>query len=166
MKPSLRSSALSGTQSNLLLFSLGSKEVFGIDVFTVREVCERVPVTQTPMASDVLQGVISLRGMLMPVIDLACAIGMPSSAQRHKMIITDIGGRTQALLVAEVDRIVRLEASELRSPGAISMREAPSLHAIAELPDGGLVSILDLGQVIGQLLGHSDPTAQPELEAA
>jgi len=55
----------------LLLFSLGSTEVFGINVFKVREVCETLPITRTPNMPAGVEGIISLRGSILPVIDLA-----------------------------------------------------------------------------------------------
>ena len=54
----------------LLLFSLGSTEIFGINVFKVREVCESLPITRTPNMPNGVEGIISLRGIILPVLDL------------------------------------------------------------------------------------------------
>src|SRR5690606_38827011 len=73
----------------LLLFSLGGSEVFGINVFKVREVCELIPITRTPNVPRGVEGIISLRGAILPVIDLATTINMKTDAPRTKLLITE-----------------------------------------------------------------------------
>ena len=55
----------------LLLFSLGGRETFGINVFKVREVCEVIPITETPNMPVGVAGIVSLRGAILPVISLS-----------------------------------------------------------------------------------------------
>ena len=59
----------------LLLFSLGGGEVFGINVFKVREVCETIPITKTPNVPPGVEGIISLRGAILPVIGTEIVLG-------------------------------------------------------------------------------------------
>ena len=61
----------------LLLFSLGGNETFGINVFKVREVCETMAITKTPNMPAGVEGIISLRGNIIPVIDLAICLNLP-----------------------------------------------------------------------------------------
>ncbi len=140
----------------LLLFSLGSSEVFGINVFKVREVCETLPITQTPNMPAGVEGIISLRGSILPVIDLAHCLRMGNAESRSKLIITEFSSHTQAFLVHDVDRIVRVDWEQVRSPQSIGQLQSTMITALTELPDGKLVSILDVEQILGEVIGEGD----------
>jgi two-component system chemotaxis response regulator CheV len=144
---------LAGTnRMELLLFSLGGKEVFGINVFKVREVCETPEITRAPNMPKGVEGIISLRGTIIPVIDLATFIGEGFEAA-SKLIITEFSGHTQAFRVAEVDRIVRLDWDSVKSPQGLLAQSNHLVTAITELADGKLVSILDVEQVLHDTFG-------------
>lgn len=95
----------------ILLFSLGTQEIFGINVFKVREVTKTPPVTQTPNMPPGIEGVISLRGHIIPVISLASffKISDAGNASESTMLVTKYSRRTQGFLVHDVDRIVRVD---------------------------------------------------------
>ena len=91
----------------ILLFSLGTREIFGINVFKVREVTKTPPVTQTPNMPEGIEGVISLRGHIIPVISLASFFDLTDrhDASEGTMMVTEYSGRTQGFLVHDVDRM-------------------------------------------------------------
>ena len=66
-----RTKLAGSNKMEILLFSLGTHETFGINVFKVREVSPTPPITKTPNMPDGVEGVISLRGNIIPVISLA-----------------------------------------------------------------------------------------------
>ncbi len=146
----------------LLLFSLGSTEIFGINVFKVREVCESLPITRTPNMPNGVEGIISLRGIILPVLDLAACLNMYSEAPKTKLIITEFSSHTQAFLVADVDRIVRVDWEQVKSPQAIGQGHSSMITALTELPEGKLVSILDVEQILGDVIGEPE---MPQIEA-
>ncbi|WP_199104704.1 chemotaxis protein CheW, partial [Aquitalea sp. ASV11] len=84
-----------------LLFSLGHdqrtgrKEVFGINVFKVREVMRTPEITSAPEMPSSVEGMVSLRGSLVPVIDLAKYAGIVTSNKPEIMIVTEYNGHTQ-----------------------------------------------------------------------
>jgi len=146
----------------LLLFSLGSTEVFGINVFKVREVCESIPITKTPNMPNGVEGIISLRGIILPVLDLATCLNMYCEPPRTKLIITEFSSHTQAFLVADVDRIVRVDWEQVKSPQSIGQGHSSMITALTELPDGKLVSILDVEQILGDVIGEPEmPPIEP-----
>jgi two-component system chemotaxis response regulator CheV len=146
----------------LLLFSLGSTEVFGINVFKVREVCESIPITKTPNMPNGVEGIISLRGIILPVLDLATCLNMYCEPPRTKLIITEFSSHTQAFLVADVDRIVRVDWEQVKSPQSIGQGHSSMITALTELPDGKLVSILDVEQILGDVIGEPEmPAIEP-----
>jgi two-component system chemotaxis response regulator CheV len=146
----------------LLLFALGGNETFGINVFKVREVCETMPITKTPNMPAGVEGIISLRGSIIPVIDLAVCLNLPFEGERTKLIITEFSSHTQAFLVADVDRIVRVDWELVKSPQSMAMNAVGLITAITELPGGKLVSILDVEQILSNVIGED---IVPHLEA-
>lgn len=146
----------------LLLFSVSGTETLGINVFKVREVCEMMAVTPAPNLPEGVAGLISLRGSVIPVIDLAVCIGMAPGTGAGKLIITEFSGHIQAFRVDEVDRIVRVDWENVRAPQAVLMKAADLVNAITELPNGRIVAILDVEQILSNVMGDE---ALPEMEA-
>jgi two-component system chemotaxis response regulator CheV len=150
----------------LLLFSLGGRETFGINVFKVREVCETPAITSTPNMPRGVQGIISLRGAIIPVIALAPFLNIESAEGGAKLIITEFSGHTQAFLVHEVDRIVRVDWEQVKAPQAMLTGSSNRVTAITELPDGKLISILDVEQIVSETLGEEPIPHMEPVETA
>jgi len=160
-------SQLAGSNKmELLLFSLGSSEVFGINVFKVREVCECMAITKTPNMPNGVVGIISLRGSILPVLDLAACLNMNNEEPKTKFIITEFSSRTQAFLVSDVDRIVRVNWENVKAPQSIGQGHGSMITALTELPDGKLVSILDVEQIIGDISGDEPMPPIAAVESA
>jgi two-component system chemotaxis response regulator CheV len=158
-----RTKLVGSNKMEILLFTLGTRETFGINVFKVREVTKTPPITKTPNMPQGVEGVISLRGHIIPVISLSRFInGAPPSAELGKaMMVTEYSRRTQGFLVEAVDRIVRVDWEKVRSPESLMTQSEGLITAITELPGGKLVSILDVEQILANAFG--EPTV-PELE--
>ena len=154
---------LSGTNHmEILLFSLGSSETFGINVFKVREIAEAPALTRVPNLPAGLSGVISLRGYIIPVIRLAELMGCDTERPPEIMIVTEFSRHTQGFLVHDVDHIVRVDWELVRAAPPTLTGENDLVTAITELPDGRLVSILDVEQILANIFGTVE---MPELEA-
>ncbi len=139
----------------ILLFTLGAGEIFGINVFKVREVTKAPRITPTPYAPRGVEGVISLRGNVIPVINLAAFIVPGASASTGSiMLVTEFSRHTQAFLVDGVDRIVRVDWDQVKQPEDLVASEGGFITAITRLSDGRLVSILDVEQILAAALGE------------
>ena len=160
-----RTQLAGSNRMELLLFSLGGRETYGINVFKVREVCEAMPVTPAPNMRHGIEGLVSLRGTIMPVISLARLLGAAAGEQR-KMIITEFSGQVQSFLVHEVDRIVRVDWEDVRAPQPMLASVSQQLTAITELPDGTLVSILDVEQLLASVMGEPPVPRLERVDAA
>jgi len=155
---------LAGTNKlEILLFALGvdsrtgRRETFGINVFKVREVMRTPAITAAPEMSAAVKGMVSLRGVLVPVVDLAEYIGMPSETVRDIMIVTEYNGHTQGFLVEGVDTILRLDWSQMRVPPEMLTSNLGGLvTAVTELPDGRLVMMLDVERVLAETTTYDD----------
>lgn len=145
----------------ILLFSLGTRETFGINVFKVREVTRTPPITRTPHTPPGVEGVISLRGNVIPVLRLASFVNAGGGASDATMMVTEYSRRTQGFLVHDVDRIVRVDWDRVKAPETILVGDDGLVTAITELADGTLVSILDVEQILVNAFGE-EPI--PELE--
>ncbi|MCU0932873.1 MAG: chemotaxis protein [Thiobacillaceae bacterium] len=139
----------------ILLFTLGTdvgthrKETFGINVFKVREVMRIPEITRAPDMPSAVEGMVSLRGVLVPVVDLAKYIGITTEAPPAIMIVTEYNGHTQGFLVGEVDTILRLDWAEMKVPPAmLTARMGGLVTAVTELKDKRLVMMLDVEKIL------------------
>jgi len=148
----------------LLLFSLGGNETFGISVFKVREVTLTPRITPTPHMPAAVLGVISLRGSVIPVIDLARFLGIETADPERcsTLMVTELCGRVQGFLVSNVDRITRIEWDQVKTPDHALTGSDGMITAIARLPDARLVSILDVEQILADAFGCA---VVPEIDA-
>ncbi|MCM8596221.1 chemotaxis protein [Accumulibacter sp.] len=170
---------LAGTNKlEILLFSLGTdsrtgrRETFGINVFKVREVMRTPAITAAPEMPDCVEGMVSLRGMLVPVVDLARYARVAATTPRSIMIVTEYAGHTQGFLVEAVDTILRLDWSQMRVPPMMLQAELGGLvTAVTELADGRLVMIMDVEKILSETTAYDDeivyrnikPLDNPEL---
>ena len=155
---------LAGTNKlEILLFSLGKdlrtgrEETFGINVFKVREVMRTPSITAAPDMPAAVKGMVSLRGILVPVVDLADFIGMQTETPRDIMIVTEYNGHTQGFLVESVDTILRLDWSRMRVPPEMLTANLGGLvTAVTELQDGRLVMMLDVERILSETAKYDD----------
>lgn len=162
-----RTKLAGSNKMEILLFSLGTREIFGINVFKVREVSQTPKITRTPNMPFGVQGVLSLRGNIIPVISLAQFIGANDKARQYDaMIVTEFNKSTQAFLVDSVDRIIRVDWDKVRAPENMvhGGNNQNLITAVTELEDGKLVSILDVEQILASVVGETHipeiPTTQ------
>lgn len=150
---------LAGTNKlEILLFTLGvdartgRHETFGINVFKVREVMRTPAITSAPDMPPSVKGMVSLRGILVPVVDLAEYAGVDPASPRDIMIVTEYNGHTQGFLVEAVDTILRLDWAQMRVPPAmlVASKLGGLVTAITELADGRLVMMLDVERVLSE----------------
>lgn len=155
---------LAGTNKlEILLFSLGTDtrtgrcETFGINVFKVREVMRTPAITSAPDMPSSVKGMVSLRGALVPVVDLAEYVGVTSGAAREIMIVTEYNGHTQGFLVDSVDTILRLDWSQMRvPPEMLTAKMGGLVTAVTELEDNRLVMLLDVEKVLAETTNIDD----------
>ena len=140
----------------ILLFSLGTDEIFGINVFKVREVCRTPKITASPNVPAGMEGFISLRGSIHPVLDLTHTMALastPSEVGRF-MLVAEFSKRTIGFLVHDVDRIIRVDWEEVRAPGPSVTGDHNFITALTLRPDGRLISILDVESLLAHVFGE------------
>ena len=153
-----RTTLVGSNRMEILLFSLGTGELFGINVFKVREVSRTPTITKAPNMPKGVEGLISLRGNVIPVLALARIMKLSTEGSRNwgAMMVTEYNKRTLGFLVHEVDRIIRVEWDKVKAPESVVSASGHDLiTAITELPEGKLVSILDVEQILANTFGEA-----------
>ena len=164
---------LAGTNKlEILMFSLGEdvatgrREVFGINVFKVREVMRTPAITRAPDMPASVEGMVSLRGKLVPVVDLARYAGVTVKGRPEIMIVTEYNAHTQGFLVEAVDTILRLDWSSMRvPPEMIGASLGGLVTAVTERENGQLVMMLDVEKVLAET-AHFDDAVYSGIEAS
>jgi purine-binding chemotaxis protein CheW len=139
----------------LLTFNL-REDSYGAPIAAVREILEVPALAVVPLMSALIRGVISLRGAVVPVIDLAVRFGFEPAvlSPRSCVVVVEAPGdddgpsQVVGLLVDGVSRVVEVNDSDLEPPPDLGTRIDPTyVSAMAKL-SGGLMVVLDLDRVL------------------
>lgn len=151
-----RTSLAGSNKMEILLFSLGTQETFGINVFKVKEVCRAMPITKTPNMPYGVDGIVSLRGHIIPVLTLSRFLGLDEIVPdgQHTMMVAEYSRHILGFLVHDVDRIIRVDWDKVRPAEGMLSGNKDMITAITELPDGKLVSLLDVEQILASAFGE------------
>ncbi|MCP3867578.1 MAG: chemotaxis protein CheV [Gammaproteobacteria bacterium] len=155
---------LAGTNRlEVLLFSLGEDsntgrdEVFGINVFKVREVMHVPSITRAPDMPESVEGMVSLRGAMVPVINLSKFCKVQTKTKPGILMITEYNTHVHGFLVSSVDTIERLDWEEVKAPPQMLVNRLGGLvTAVAEHRDKRLVMIMDVEKVLAETAGIYD----------
>jgi two-component system chemotaxis response regulator CheV len=151
-----RTSLAGSNKMEILLFSLGTPEIFGINVFKVKEVCRSIPITKTPNMPYGVDGIVSLRGHIIPVLTLVKFMGLDGdvSGEQNTMMVAEYSRHIIGFRVHDVDRIIRVAWDKVRPAEGMLTGNKDMITAITELPDGKLVSLLDVEQILASAFGE------------
>jgi len=165
-----RTNLTGSNKFELLLFKLGCvgeedrSELFGINVFKVREIVAMPVITSVAGAMPHNLGVVNLRGQIIPVIDLPSVVGRVPKTGLNIMLVTEYARSTQGFAVESVEEIVRLDWSQVLS--AESSAGGGMVTSIARL-DGDtentrLAQVLDVEQILRQISPKDGKDVDPE----
>ncbi len=125
---------------------LATGQEFAADIMTIREIRGWTDTTALPHVPDYVRGVINLRGMVLPVIDLKARLGLGTTeaTAKHVIIVVNAGERTIGILVDAVSDILTVTSAEIQSVPDV-MRESQNeyVEGIAVL-DGRMVTLLGM----------------------
>ena len=135
----------------LLLFRLGTRQLFGVNVFKVQEVLPRPPLFTLPQLPRAFSGAADVRGRSIPVLDLARAIGHGdgSSAEPKYLVVTEFNRSVQGFLVSAVDRIVNIAVEDIHPPPELGA-ESSYLTAVTRF-QGELIQVIDVESVLADI---------------
>ncbi|MCL6612874.1 MAG: chemotaxis protein CheW [Peptococcaceae bacterium] len=142
-------SGQSRIEEQVVVFTLRD-QVYGMDIGSVLEIIRMESVTRVPGTPDFIEGIINLRGKVIPVMDLCRRFNMPPSkiSDSTRVIIAEAGGVTVGMIVDSVSEVLRIPASSIEPPPAIIAGSSiEALRGIA-LVDEKMIILLDLGKVL------------------
>lgn len=141
--------AKSVPQVQFVTFRLGAEE-FGFDVFGVHEILRYQPVTPVPKAPDFVEGVIDVRGTLVPVVDLRRRFELPNPAidGDTRIVLVEFGGERLGLIVDAVTEVLRVPSTSLTEPPPFFRGLAAEfIRGIVRAAER-LIVVIDVAQVL------------------
>ncbi|MEE9398977.1 MAG: chemotaxis protein CheW [Dehalococcoidales bacterium] len=136
-------------ETQLVIFDLAA-EFYGVDIGDVREIIRMQTVTRVPGAPSFVEGVINLRGRVVPVVDLRKRLNLKVSGQtmESRIVVVDISGRDVGVIVDGVTEVLRIPLSAVEPPSTmITNVDSDYLKGIAKL-ESKLIILLDLNKVL------------------
>ncbi|MCA1986306.1 MAG: chemotaxis protein CheW [Desulfovibrio sp.] len=133
----------------LVTFRVASEE-FGIDILSVQEIIRTMEITKVPRAPMIVEGVINLRGKVIPIIDLRKKFGLESKPHDSKtrIIVVDLRGMVVGFVVDEVSEVLRIPSSTVEPPPAIvSGIDSEYIDGVGKIEDRLLI-LLDLDRLL------------------
>ncbi len=148
----------------LLMFRLQGRQLYGINVFKVREVLQCPRLSSVPQSHAVVRGIANIRGQTISIMDLSLAIGGPriEEVDNAFVIISEYNRSVQGFLVREVDRIINLNWKDMQPPPA-GAAGSSYLTAVTYVNDQ-MVEVIDVERVLAEVVGAKEHVSQDFLD--
>lgn len=164
-----RSNLTSSNKFEMLLFRLGvvkaggQSELYGINVFKIREIVAMPEITEMAGASKHMLGMVNLRGQIIPVIDLPAVIGVTPETGLNIMLVTEFARTTQAFAVESVEDIVRLEWGQVlpAERGAQGGKVTSIARLDGDVNGSRLAQVLDVESILGDIMPNEEADVDP-----
>ncbi len=130
-------------------FKLGSEE-YGVDIAQVQEINRMVSITHVPRAPKFMEGVINLRGQLIPIIDLRTRFEMARAehTKNTRIVVTEIGTKRVGMVVDSVSEVLRLNTDAIEpAPEMMTGVDTEYIRGVGKIEDR-LIILLDLARII------------------
>ena len=144
-----RKQQFSGEVIQVVSFRLGSEE-YGVDIAQVQEIIRMVEITHVPRAPRFMEGVINLRGQLIPIIDLRTRFRMSRTAatKSTRIVVTEIGSKRVGIVVDSVSEVLNIPIENVEdAPEMIAGVGTEYIQGVGKMNDR-LIIMLDLTMVI------------------
>lgn len=156
-------SAGEARQLQLVTFAVGSEE-FAIDILSVQEINRMMALTRVPESPPEVEGVINLRGRIIPVVDLRKRFRMPAGerSEHSRIVVVEVEGRTTGFIVDRVHEVLRIDSRIVEPPPSAS--DADFIAGVGKLEDRLLI-LLDVNRLFDSKLSHVHEQAVPPASA-
>ncbi len=138
-----------GKDLQIIGFRIG-RETYGIGISAVREIVRVPEITAVPNAREAIEGVINLRGKIIPVMDLRKRFGEADTRtdKKSRILVVEIENRLLGLLVNSASEVLNLAPSEIESPGSTFVEgESSYVTGVGKL-GGRLIILLDIAKLL------------------
>ena len=130
-------------------FRIGN-ETYGVRIGSVREIVRVPEITSVPSAPDIIEGVINLRGKIIPVMDLRKRFGQTEiiSDKRNRILVVELENKLIGLIVNAASEVLKIPPSEIDSPGSVFAEgESSYVTGVGKLK-GRLIILLDIAKLL------------------
>jgi purine-binding chemotaxis protein CheW len=150
----------SATQTQSISFAIGDDQ-YGVDIMAVREIKGWSEITHLPRQPDYVRGVLNLRGVIVPIIDLRCRFGqgLTDATPLHVVIIVQIASRQVGLLADRVLDIVSFEPSQVQPvPKVAKSARADFLSGLVTI-ENQMLALIDLPNLLTSAANEAEEMA-------
>lgn len=146
--------------TEFISFSIGEDQ-YGVAIMSVREIKGWSGVTHLPKQPDYVRGVLNLRGVMVPIIDLRCRFGqgLTEASAMHVVIIVQLAGKLVGILADRVLDIVSIGASKVQPVPRVTRSNQSDLLSGLVTIDDGMIALIDLEHLISVSEDGSEPLA-------
>lgn len=132
----------------LVIFRLATEE-YGLPITKVQEINRLVPITKLPQTPSFMEGVINLRGRIIPVIDLRKRFQLTVTEvnEDSRIIIVEVNKQTVGIIVDAVSEVVRMPSSSVEPPPPAFILDAQYIHGVGKLEDRLLI-LLNIDRIL------------------
>ena len=141
-----------GEELKVIVFALGNEE-YGIEVDKVRTIERLSPITRVPKTATFIKGVINLRGIVVPVIDLRGRFNLTETAttENSRIIVVSVADIEVGFIVDSANDVIDIDTDTIDLPPEIvGGIKAKYLRGIAKLGEGRLLIMLNLSEVLNK----------------
>jgi len=135
----------------LVGFEVG-KEIFGVDILMVREIIRSAPITAVPNSPEFVEGVINLRGDIIPVIDLRKRLNLykGDTLEKNWVLILDIDNTVTGFVVDRVDEVMKIEEDSIEPAPEIVLAglESQYIRGVCEIGEKRLMILLNFDRIL------------------
>jgi len=136
-------------EEQLVTFLLGTEE-FGVDIMKVQEIIRIPPITRVPKAPSFVEGVINLRGNVIPVVNLRVRFGMPSDEETDlsRIVVLQVAGKVFGVRVDGVTEVLRLDSASIEPPPPVALgMDSNFIRGVGKIGERLLI-LLNLDQLM------------------
>lgn len=136
-------------ENQLVIFHLAN-EYYGVDIAAVESIIKMQAITGIPQAPAFVEGVINLRGAVLPVIDLRHRFGLDQTppTKDTRIVVVEMSGTTVGMIVDAVNEVIRVPSEDIEPPSPmVTTLDSAFITGIAKVSDR-LIILLDLGKVL------------------
>jgi purine-binding chemotaxis protein CheW len=154
-------------QIQFISFAIGDDQ-YGVDIMSVREIKGWSGISHLPRQPEYVRGVLNLRGVMVPIIDLRCRFGqgLTEATPIHVVIIVQVGSQLIGLLADRVLDIVSFEAAQIQPvPKTAQTSRIDFLSGLVTV-DGALIALIDLSNLLSLPGGDADEPSRSTRPAA
>jgi purine-binding chemotaxis protein CheW len=132
----------------LVIFRL-AKEEYGLPITKVQEINRLVPITKLPQTPSFMEGIINLRGRIIPIVDLRkrFQVTVTDYDDDNRIIVVEVNGQIVGIIVDAVNEVVRLPQANIEPPPPAFILDAEYIHGVGKMEDRLLI-LLNIDKIL------------------